>query len=152
MFKVSTPIEWANLLCSLKFTCAERSPSDLKTGLQGLEFENFTCWPSKIQNYDLGFPPRRRCPYRTARTPPPCPAMRRSNGVMQRWCAIIRSIAHGKELLTIRKGRSHAEFWGLGRQRLKSCDGAGYRTESIGRHPVAQGNQKKASLSVAQRR
>ena len=41
MSKVSTPIEWANLLCSLKFTCAERSPSDLKTGLQGSEFDNF---------------------------------------------------------------------------------------------------------------
>ena len=64
--------------------------------------------------------------------------------MIQRRGAIIRSIAHGIELLTIRKGRSHAEFRGLGRQRLKSCDGAGYGTQSIGRHPVAQGNQKKS--------
>ena len=72
--------------------------------------------------------------------------------MIQRWGAVIRSIAHGIELLTIRKGRSHAEFWALGRQRLKSCDGAAYGTQSIGRHPVAQSNQKKASLAVAPRR
>lgn len=41
MSKVSPPIEWAHLLCSLKFPGAERNPSDLKTGLQGSEFDNF---------------------------------------------------------------------------------------------------------------
>jgi hypothetical protein len=40
MSKVSTPIERAHLLCSLKFPGAERNPSDLKTGLQGSEFDN----------------------------------------------------------------------------------------------------------------
>ena len=39
--KYQRPIEWAKRLCSLKFPRAERSPSDLKTGLQGSEFDNF---------------------------------------------------------------------------------------------------------------
>ena len=41
MPEVSPPIEWAVLLCSLKFSGAESNPSDLKTGLQGSEFDNF---------------------------------------------------------------------------------------------------------------
>ena len=41
MSKVSPPIEWAHLLFSLKFPGAKNNPSDLKTGLQGSEFDNF---------------------------------------------------------------------------------------------------------------
>ena len=41
MSKVSPPIERAHLLCSLKFPSAKSNPSDLKTGLQGSEFDNF---------------------------------------------------------------------------------------------------------------
>ena len=41
MSKVSPHIEWAHLLFSLKFPGAKRNSSDLKTGLQGSEFDNF---------------------------------------------------------------------------------------------------------------